>query len=664
MLLALGRHSSAGQAVDELEHLVASRLAATNLGALLVPIGAVVAMAQLQVRGDVPRAAASAHRALLALRAVRTPSQFALFFAYAHVAHVLLEALAWEPGAGAQALAAEALEALELFAMRFRAAGPRLLLSRGSFAWLLGRRSEAARSWADGLRLAERLAMPYESARIRWEVGARTQDAAALAAGSAELAGMGVRVSPFGRCLRSAQLARRRRPAARGAAEGGGAEYSGAEDVSERGARVRTMSGAWSAHSGTSGSAGAADDGAGGVEPSSANPSEVGDLSVRGPQHYARKGSSGKPSFWRGRRPNEPELHERARAAGERFDFTTGTSGLDWAKGEGGPAERTSKELGGAPDAEPATPASADAGASGWRPSWFGGAHPRSDDERYSSDDSGRGVRKARGGLTVSVSPKHERRQPPAISVEGTEQARQEQRRKLFNSRAEQAQPSWAEASNLRAELQAANLQGSADGAGGFGARAGADRAHGEPGGRDGRRASGEREHPTAPRAAARSPAVQAAGGVAALLLPQSSPSVVVHSPQETRRELEDARSLQAEQSSRAEQAALATEPGLPLPGCESGGDESELRRSMQSLQSLNPIVEDHDGEAALSSLRSSRAALSHAGRSLGGSSSSSFNTSGNQEAAAAVALARQQALAQRMHTASEEGPEEKPPEG
>ena len=86
----------------------------------------------------------------------------------------------WEAGrAGpdARRLAGEGLRRLSAYARIFAIGRPRRALLEGRRAWLLGRQGEALRRWRSALAEAERLAMPYEAALARLEIGRHLPEA-------------------------------------------------------------------------------------------------------------------------------------------------------------------------------------------------------------------------------------------------------------------------------------------------------------------------------------------------------------------------------------------------------------------------------------------------------------------------------------------------------
>ena len=76
-------------------------------------------------------------------------------------------------GAELRATALAGLRRLEGYARTFPMARPRARLCRGAWQELEGRRRPALRSWARALVAAERLAMPWELAWARHELGRR-----------------------------------------------------------------------------------------------------------------------------------------------------------------------------------------------------------------------------------------------------------------------------------------------------------------------------------------------------------------------------------------------------------------------------------------------------------------------------------------------------------
>jgi len=176
ILLILGKHSALDTVLQDLERMH-SRISAAGYGSINIQYHGCLAMARLQVLDDMEGAVESATTANdLIHEHIRTPAQFALFFAYAHIAAVEVEHLTRHPSPEVQKRAASVVGQFEAFATRFKAATPRFLLYRGVLAFLLGRETEAQRTWNAALRLANRLDLPYEEARVRWEMALRTQD--------------------------------------------------------------------------------------------------------------------------------------------------------------------------------------------------------------------------------------------------------------------------------------------------------------------------------------------------------------------------------------------------------------------------------------------------------------------------------------------------------
>jgi hypothetical protein len=136
-------------------------------------------------------------------------------------------ALSWARGAQAFALepsplrhgeAAEAVGHLELFAERFRAAGPRFLLCRGTLAFLLGRPTVRASKGAGG-RESERAAVAPAHARGHPRVRARAtrHRGGAAAPGAPRCAAHIARARSLASFVPPPRHRARRRPAARGA---------------------------------------------------------------------------------------------------------------------------------------------------------------------------------------------------------------------------------------------------------------------------------------------------------------------------------------------------------------------------------------------------------------------------------------------------------------
>jgi hypothetical protein len=100
------------------------------------------------------------------------PVNFALFTAYANIAHVYLSV--WEQdgkGVDLTKAAYSACQALSRFARLNPAAQPRAWLHRGRYEWLMGRQWQAQRSWQRALAQAEKLKMTYDVGLVHWEIG-------------------------------------------------------------------------------------------------------------------------------------------------------------------------------------------------------------------------------------------------------------------------------------------------------------------------------------------------------------------------------------------------------------------------------------------------------------------------------------------------------------
>ena len=80
----------------------------------------------------------------------------------------------WEAERGNQELkaaAARVVKALNSFGSTFRIGRPYAWLYLGMYHWLAGKRRKALRAWDKALTIANELEMPYEKARIQFEVG-------------------------------------------------------------------------------------------------------------------------------------------------------------------------------------------------------------------------------------------------------------------------------------------------------------------------------------------------------------------------------------------------------------------------------------------------------------------------------------------------------------
>jgi len=304
VLLMLGRHAQALPASQELERLE-SRLAATGSAPLLISLHGNVALARLQCSDDLDGAEAAAADAIRRIEEIKVPSQLALYFAYTSVAHVMVEVFTRRPSAESQRKAATAVGYLEVFAQRFAAAGPRFMLYRGALAWQLRRSAEARKTWRDALRLAKRLNLRYEHARIRYEVALRTEAEEEEHLAMGELAALGVDVSDqgFGGLGLGAPAAGNKR-----IARGKIATAAPSREGSLRGAASPT---------------------------SSARPRQG---LARGRARTLRPGVDLSPADGKFTADLPPQADRL-----DRFDVEATTGGLDWAKG-GGVAARRNKD--------------------------------------------------------------------------------------------------------------------------------------------------------------------------------------------------------------------------------------------------------------------------------------------------------------------------------
>jgi tetratricopeptide (TPR) repeat protein len=127
-------------------------------------------------QGDTARARELAGRTLEIMRSIK-PVAYWLYTGITSVAEVYFTL--WEqgtalPAAERDALARDAQAArrtLDTFAKVFVFAQPFASLCRGSEAWLLGRPVEARRAWEEARTSAERLGVPFEEGRARFELG-------------------------------------------------------------------------------------------------------------------------------------------------------------------------------------------------------------------------------------------------------------------------------------------------------------------------------------------------------------------------------------------------------------------------------------------------------------------------------------------------------------
>ncbi len=85
---------------------------------------------------------------------------------------------AWEEGGESSSLrkmAANACRYIDKFAQAIPIGRPQLLLARGRYLYLLGKWKKAHQLWRKNLELCEKLAMPYEEALTRLEIGRRLE---------------------------------------------------------------------------------------------------------------------------------------------------------------------------------------------------------------------------------------------------------------------------------------------------------------------------------------------------------------------------------------------------------------------------------------------------------------------------------------------------------
>lgn len=123
------------------------------------------------------RAQQAAQAAADLLQTIPVPTAYYLIEGYAGYAETCLAV--WEASSGlppAQRAplverARQACAALAAFARIFPIGQPRMHLWQGLSTWLLGKPAQAHRIWHEGLKVAERLAMPYEQGLLHYELG-------------------------------------------------------------------------------------------------------------------------------------------------------------------------------------------------------------------------------------------------------------------------------------------------------------------------------------------------------------------------------------------------------------------------------------------------------------------------------------------------------------
>jgi serine/threonine protein kinase/tetratricopeptide (TPR) repeat protein len=134
-----------------------------------------LALAHLRL-GDSAQALSTAARTLELLRSIK-PVTFFLYpgiIAMVEVYLTLWEQASTQGSAERESLrkdARAAIQILRTFARILPIAKPYAQLARGGEAWLLGRASVAKEAWRAALAEAEKLAMPFEQARARFELG-------------------------------------------------------------------------------------------------------------------------------------------------------------------------------------------------------------------------------------------------------------------------------------------------------------------------------------------------------------------------------------------------------------------------------------------------------------------------------------------------------------
>jgi len=134
-------------------------------------------------RGERSLATAACEEAMRLTAALR-PTYFATFLGYVAPVEVYLNLLeTGHPVHDTQARVAEALARLRRYSGVFPIGRPRHAVLAGSQAWLLGKHSEAFRSWRRALTVATQLSMPYEQGLAHYEIGRHLDMADAERAG-------------------------------------------------------------------------------------------------------------------------------------------------------------------------------------------------------------------------------------------------------------------------------------------------------------------------------------------------------------------------------------------------------------------------------------------------------------------------------------------------
>jgi class 3 adenylate cyclase len=175
-LLARNQHQQAGEMLSEAERLLAENLDSARAEEIWTY--GLLGLNGLRT-GDLSLARHAVTTAAELMRAVPPVALYALL-GYAAVAEVYLtlwEQRAYRTYSEQQALAnaaRQACKAMQTFARIFPIGRPRTYMLLGWYDWLDGKTESAPKRWAKSLRIAERLAMPYEQARAHFELGRHT----------------------------------------------------------------------------------------------------------------------------------------------------------------------------------------------------------------------------------------------------------------------------------------------------------------------------------------------------------------------------------------------------------------------------------------------------------------------------------------------------------
>lgn len=166
-LLALGRTSELQSCVQQLQLL--TRHVATQ-GRGMSSAGWLVLQALLHMGHREPEATLQCLREVERYEEALKIPFWSLMFEHAGLATVWL--WLWEMQVeGAQKESKKACNRLASHARTFPIAQPAALRCRGLLRWLEGKQSEAQRDWNQSLALARKLAVPYDEALVRWEMG-------------------------------------------------------------------------------------------------------------------------------------------------------------------------------------------------------------------------------------------------------------------------------------------------------------------------------------------------------------------------------------------------------------------------------------------------------------------------------------------------------------